>query len=95
MPVAQPDRVFGYEPKGRGFESLRARHEKTLENIEFSGVFLCPFEAVIFRFRAHFVHSPFILNSERYCAALTRYETDLRAALQQPLFLCLEENYAF
>ena len=23
-PVAQPDRVFGYEPKGRGFESLQA-----------------------------------------------------------------------
>ena len=23
-PVAQLDRVFGYEPKGRGFESLRA-----------------------------------------------------------------------
>lgn len=24
-PVAQLDRVFGYEPKGRGFESLLAR----------------------------------------------------------------------
>ncbi len=24
-PVAQLDRVFGYEPKGRAFESLRAR----------------------------------------------------------------------
>ena len=24
-PIAQPDRVFGYEPKGRGFESLLAR----------------------------------------------------------------------
>ncbi len=28
VPVAQPDRVFGYEPKGRGFESLQARHAK-------------------------------------------------------------------
>ena len=28
MPVAQPDRVFGYEPKGQGFESLTARHNK-------------------------------------------------------------------
>ena len=28
-PVAQPDRVFGYEPKGQGFESLLARHEKS------------------------------------------------------------------
>ena len=26
MPVAQLDRVFDYESKGRGFESLRARH---------------------------------------------------------------------
>ena len=25
--VAQLDRVFGYEPKGRGFESLRARQK--------------------------------------------------------------------
>ena len=25
-PVAQLDRVFGYEPKGQGFESLLARH---------------------------------------------------------------------
>ena len=25
-PVAQLDRVFGYEPKGRGFESLRMHH---------------------------------------------------------------------
>ena len=25
-PVAQLDRVFGYEPKGQGFESLRAHH---------------------------------------------------------------------
>ena len=28
VPVAQPDRVFGYEPKGRGFESLQARGNK-------------------------------------------------------------------
>ena len=25
-PVAQLDRVIGFEPIGRGFESLRARH---------------------------------------------------------------------
>ena len=29
MPVAQLDRVFGYEPKGRGFESLQARQNGT------------------------------------------------------------------
>ena len=29
-PVAQLDRVFGYEPNGRGFESLSARHNWTL-----------------------------------------------------------------
>ncbi len=27
-PLAQLDRVFGYEPKGRGFESLTACQEK-------------------------------------------------------------------
>ena len=26
MPLAQPDRAFDYESKGREFESLRARH---------------------------------------------------------------------
>ena len=29
-PVAELDRVFGYEPKGQGFESLLARHVKNL-----------------------------------------------------------------
>jgi hypothetical protein len=29
-PVAQLDRVFGYEPKGREFESLRAHHTAIL-----------------------------------------------------------------
>ena len=28
--LAQLDRVFDYESKGRGFESLRARHKKNL-----------------------------------------------------------------
>ena len=28
VPLAQLDRVFGYEPKGRGFESLKARQTK-------------------------------------------------------------------
>ena len=28
VPLAQPDRVFGYEPKGRGFESLMVRQKK-------------------------------------------------------------------
>ena len=44
-PVAQLDRVFGYEPKGRGFESLTARqygatilhHNKKV--LEFQGLF--------------------------------------------------------
>ena len=27
-PLAQLDRVFGYEPKGQGFESLAARQTK-------------------------------------------------------------------
>ena len=34
VPLAQPDRVFGYEPKGRGFESLMARQKKTQDWIQ-------------------------------------------------------------
>ena len=30
--VAQLDRVFGYEPKGRGFESLPARQDTVFRN---------------------------------------------------------------
>ena len=30
-PVAQLDRVFGYEPKGRGFESLPAYQIKDMD----------------------------------------------------------------
>ena len=35
-PIAQLDRVFGYEPKGRGFESLLA-HQAELGRISRSG----------------------------------------------------------
>ena len=30
VPLAQLDRAFGYEPKGRGFESLKARQQETV-----------------------------------------------------------------
>ena len=39
VPVAQPDRVFGYEPKGRGFESLQARGNKVRACQTKSGLF--------------------------------------------------------
>jgi len=48
-----------YEPKGQGFESLQARHSKTLENIEFSGVFSCLHEAVVFRISCTFRAQPY------------------------------------
>ena len=32
-PVAQLDRVLGYEPRGREFESLRARHCTIIKSI--------------------------------------------------------------
>ena len=32
--VAQLDRVTGYEPVGQGFESLQARHVKSLETFD-------------------------------------------------------------
>ena len=31
--VAQLDRVFGYEPKGQGFESLRAHHYREMAQL--------------------------------------------------------------
>ena len=42
-PVAQLDRVLGYEPRGRGFESCRARHPfKGLNSKRIQALFLCP-----------------------------------------------------
>ena len=35
MPLAQLDRVFGYEPKGRGFESLMARQKEMHSHLFF------------------------------------------------------------
>ena len=49
MPLAQPDRVFGYEPKGRGFESLMARQIRTQKRIQlFVPIlrFLLPFRGI-------------------------------------------------
>ena len=43
-PVAQLDRVFGYEPKGQGFESLAARHGKSTCILQV--LFLTKFAAV-------------------------------------------------
>ncbi len=31
--LAQLDRVFGYEPKGQGFESLAARQLRTITSV--------------------------------------------------------------
>ena len=36
--VAQLDRAFGYEPKGRGFESLRARIKELSSESFFIGI---------------------------------------------------------
>jgi hypothetical protein len=35
--------VFGYEPKGQGFESLTARHQKALKTLSFQGFLLFSF----------------------------------------------------
>ena len=35
MPLAQPDRAFDYESKGREFESLRARHTLSRDVAQF------------------------------------------------------------
>ena len=43
MPVAQLDRVFGYEPKGRGFESLQARIKEEMTFVISSFIFISNF----------------------------------------------------
>ncbi len=57
-PLAQLDRVFDYESKGREFESRRARHKKSPVNHRFAGLFfLLPpaFARPFWSFR-HFVN---------------------------------------
>ena len=38
VPVAQLDRVFGYEPKGRGFESLTACQDEN--PVDYGGILI-------------------------------------------------------
>ena len=44
-PVAQLDRVLGYEPRGRGFESCRARHSFHRISITTASKWICLFTA--------------------------------------------------
>ena len=60
VPVAQLDRVFGYEPKGRGFESLQARHKK--EMIDVISLYILYFKMLYFNdqfdYNSQFDYSP-------------------------------------
>lgn len=49
MLVAQPDRVTGYEPVGRGFESLRARQAKILSKL-FDRIFVLHYSLFILHY---------------------------------------------
>ena len=64
--LAQLDRVFGYEPKGQGFESLAARHKKTVEIIRVSAVFAF---SLVFRLikKAHKKAHKIVKNSFSWC----------------------------
>ena len=53
--VAQLDRVFGYEPKGRGFESLQPYQKRSSPFGELRFCFIT-FSAVLFRFYRLFTH---------------------------------------
>ena len=61
--VAQLDRVFGYEPKGQGFESLRAHHNyremAQLGRALGLGPRGCRFKSC---FPDHFVYKPLVLK---------------------------------
>lgn len=59
VPVAQLDRVFDYESKGRGFESLRARHV-VADYVSFATTFLLKNHRL-----THAVAPPFRKKSRR------------------------------
>ena len=59
--LAQLDRVFGYEPKGQGFESLAARQPQSLVNQGVAVFFILGFSAEKTRFSNKFL--TFIFNS--------------------------------
>lgn len=44
--VAQLDRVLGYEPRGRGFDSCQPRHIQT-DQLEITDPFFIPSQATI------------------------------------------------
>ena len=48
-PVAQMDRVLGYEPRGRGFESCRAHQTFAVRKHDMNGFRACRLEIVFFR----------------------------------------------
>ena len=53
--LAQLDRVFGYEPKGQGFESLAARQPQFLVNQGVAVFFILGFSAEKTRFSNRFL----------------------------------------
>ena len=53
--LAQLDRVFGYEPKGQGFESLAARQPQSLVNQGVAAFFMLDLSAEKTRFSNKFL----------------------------------------
>ena len=73
VPLAQPDRVFGYEPKGRGFESLKAR-QKEAPIAKAMGASFCP--CLKFRTPEEFLQAKILHNvrfvfNASYCIVRT------------------------
>ena len=79
-PLAQLDRVFGYEPKGRGFESLTACQKNTGTTIVVP-VFFCPTARVsrnpIHQNALHFDVMVRILRKAPLCSPLLRAKAPL------------------
>ena len=63
--LAQLDRVFGYEPKGQGFESLAARQPQSLVNQGVAVFFMLDLSAEKTRFSNKFLTFIFIAHQFR------------------------------
>ncbi len=96
-PLAQPDRVFGYEPKGRGFESLTARHKETARCIAAGCFFISPPISLTHRIMCVIrVMSPFIKpiglgyhQFRRHCISPVRSAPSEKCGRFVQTFICL------
>ncbi len=90
--LAQLDRVFGYEPKGQGFESLAARHKRNLFCLPRQERFFLAFCA---KYKANhrkmgFGAVDWLLKSPIFCFQRQKQSENAGVHIE---FLCFASNY--